>query len=646
MSDPFIPYNSAGLGALAPVDPASWSTPSGPPPRSGFFPHDSPLHMLHFPPDSSNTLVSQPSAHPLKLPVRNRPHTSSSLANSFVPGHQATPSPASSSPRSSSTHTLHVPTPLHPPGLQSSRPLPSRPGSTTLASHSPPSAPHLSSPVFPTSPVDTACFTPPSSVLFTSLVFSRPPSVFWSATSLAPVPHPFPLVAPFPPPHSHFGHYPQAPALPPFPGYPPYHFPWYPYPLAPPANPPPSLPPPAPADAPPAVPSFSSDPVPNAKLPPLSTIPCFNSSADWGLWINPVLALIDDMGLNGRVCPIPPPGAPFDPTCRVVVAPNPPPHSSRAALRDYEIFWRNDNVCSYIISGKLSAEIFNLLPPARGGPHNFPVRTARDLLDFLLQRFSVGSAASAQCVKDSVFALHCAPNAIPAYVQAWHIAVNQLSGTPWDFMAYEKVQRFMDGILDHCAFTFLWEEVRRSWDNNPSGSFDFFCLADTILETDIDVRRRLAVISNHSAPRTANPSSSTCSVSSAHLNPFSSSSAAPSTSGDPPNVCRPHGLDPPKDKDAVSRPRAHVVVAPPVTEPIASPGVFIFNDGLPSADLPAPGGGNDNDTPFCLYDLSEESFVPLPPAFAGMLSPFVLASFSPRYNAVLDSGCTMHIIRD
>lgn len=139
------------------------------------------------------------------------------------------------------------------------------------------------------------------------------------------------------------------------------------------------------------------------------------------------MALIDHMGFNGHICPIPPPDAPYNPTYKVVVTPASPPHSSQDASRAYEVFWKNDNICSYIISGKLSAKIFNFLPPAWGGSHNFPIQTACDLLDFLHKHFSIGSAASAQRVKDSIFHLYCALNAISSYVQAWHIAVNQLS---------------------------------------------------------------------------------------------------------------------------------------------------------------------------------------------------------------------------
>ncbi|KAG6882723.1 hypothetical protein C0993_009422 [Termitomyces sp. T159_Od127] len=170
----------------------------------------------------------------------------------------------------------------------------------------------------------------------------------------------------------------------------------------------------------------------NAKLPPISTIPHFNSSADWGLWINPMMALIDHLGLYEHICPIPPPS---DPTCKVALPPPYPPHWTPEEAHAYKNFWKNNNVCSYIISSKLSAEIFNSLPPAQGGPYRFPVQTARHLLEFLQKCYSVGSAASAQKIKDAAFS---------------------------------------------------YPEVCRSWDNNPNGTFNFYLLVDMILETNLD----------------------------------------------------------------------------------------------------------------------------------------------------------------
>ncbi|KAG6886556.1 hypothetical protein C0992_003403 [Termitomyces sp. T32_za158] len=154
-----------------------------------------------------------------------------------------------------------------------------------------------------------------------------------------------------------------------------------------------------------------------AKLPPLATIPRLSGSNDWGGWHPPVMALLDHLWLIGHVCPLPPPHAPYDATCKDVVPPPYPPHASIVDERNYEMFWRNDNICSYVLTGKLLTDILGCLPPAHGGPHNFPIHTARNILGWLCDHYSAGSAAMAQKIKDTVFHLNCSPTSIPTYVQ-------------------------------------------------------------------------------------------------------------------------------------------------------------------------------------------------------------------------------------
>ncbi|KAH0584871.1 hypothetical protein H2248_008149 [Termitomyces sp. 'cryptogamus'] len=191
------------------------------------------------------------------------------------------------------------------------------------------------------------------------------------------------------------------------------------------------------------VPDFSSD---SNKLPPLSSISHLTGSSDWGSWYTHVMTLIEHLGLVGHICPLPPPGTLFDVTCIIMVPPPYPPHNTLDEEHKYQTFWQKDGLCSHVLTGKLSTEILGSLPPARGGPHNFPTHTARDILACLHRRYSVGSASSAKSLKDSVNHLQCILTAIPAYVQAWCTVVNQLDRTEWGFSPHDKIQGFMDGI--------------------------------------------------------------------------------------------------------------------------------------------------------------------------------------------------------
>lgn len=84
----------------------------------------------------------------------------------------------------------------------------------------------------------------------------------------------------------------------------------------------------------------------------------------------------------GHVCSLPLLGARFNLTCCLAVPPPYLPYATQEESHNYKFFWKNDNICFYIISGWLSAKIFNLLSPAYTKLFNFPIYTACDLLYF------------------------------------------------------------------------------------------------------------------------------------------------------------------------------------------------------------------------------------------------------------------------
>ncbi|KAG6883875.1 hypothetical protein C0992_007565 [Termitomyces sp. T32_za158] len=420
MTDPFRVRTQgsslpSGSGDPAPVfAPKGFSSPSG-------FVRDVPPHFSTFPSSSSNsTLVSDAYNPLLKHPRNFCPRFPSTLAHASFP---YSPTPFSSTSHPANFNRLHAPAPVHP---TQPPPIPDRPTTVPARPVLIPIAHDLHSRL-PSTPLNPLVTRPSSlaSPIAPSPVLNHPHvHGFHGMPQPDPVfPHDDPHLIHLTPKHPvYYPAPPQSPRLPTFqlPPQPvsvlnqPYY---YQQPILHHAmgdtrfrNPPPAHGP--------AV--HSSDGLADLiKLPPLLTIPRFMSSADWGLWYNPAMALIDHLGLNGHVCPIPPVGALYDLTCKVVVPPPYPPHQSIDDERAYKIFWRNDNVCMYVLTGRLAAEICNSLPPARGGSYNFPSRTAWDVLSFLRKRFSVGSAASAQAIKNTVFKLECLPTGIPSYVQAW-----------------------------------------------------------------------------------------------------------------------------------------------------------------------------------------------------------------------------------
>lgn len=167
------------------------------------------------------------------------------------------------------------------------------------------------------------------------------------------------------------------------------------------------------------------------------------------------MALINHLGLNSHVCLLPVPGAPYNPTCKIMIPPAYPPHNTLDNEQEYKLFWWNNDICTYILTGKLSVEINSCLPPACGGPFNFPVWTVHNVSNWLQKRYSVGSASSVQKIKDSVLFLMCIPTTIPSYVQQWSIAINQLSVMAWN------MKRFRNLLMGFQIYTLMLHYERR-----------------------------------------------------------------------------------------------------------------------------------------------------------------------------------------
>lgn len=201
---------------------------------------------------------------------------------------------------------------------------------------------------------------------------------------------------------------------------------------------------------------------------------------------------------------------------------------------------------------------------------------------------------------------------------------------------YEKIQKFMDRIPDHCTFIFLHKEVHWSWTNNSESTFNFYVLADTILETDIDVHHCL-----HASSSTLTKSSG--SQPPPHSSIPSSASSQPSSIPDTSLPHHPSGSN--SSCNPVTQPQALIAVldllldVSPTTTSISS---NIFDDVV----LPTVLDDDTNSNSLPLYDLPSDSVSPIFHAFVSSTDLVIFASISSRFNAILDSRCMTHIICD
>ncbi|KAF5382182.1 hypothetical protein D9615_004371 [Tricholomella constricta] len=399
------------------------------------------------------------------------------------------------------------------------------------------------------------------------------------------------------------------------------------------------------------------------KLPSTAHIPLLTRPDDWPDWYSGVQSTIEHTGLWAFVAPDPLPGAFSDPAS----IPTFPPFVDFAVhgigspeLEAYQAWWRLDDVVSYIITSRLGNVPRRLLPLEKRDAYGHRISSSRGLLLILREKYGVGHAAAADLIKTSTLTRKAHSVAgIVGYVTSWQQAVMQTQSTRWPFSYYEQVQKFVDGLPHISAFDTLRASVRldvERLEEDRQLTFDY--LSNEVLKIEMDLRR-LAI--SHPPQRRPNPSASlattSTSASSASTDPAPSATTTPSSTSDRPicdncgsyghlrpNCWRPGGGDEGgKERflaqKAASRPTALVTTSEsdrplsPVVESAAEAPIDLIDlYTVCSPESPA----------------DDVSIPSLPPYtdFVYATDSVALFSLSSRFNALLDSGCTVHIIRD
>ncbi|KAG6807318.1 hypothetical protein H0H92_008014, partial [Tricholoma furcatifolium] len=336
------------------------------------------------------------------------------------------------------------------------------------------------------------------------------------------------------------------------------------------------------------------------------------------------------MGLHDYLCHIPCIGDLVDLTSRVVLPPaydfDSPPHIAN----EFRTFWVHNDIVEHILVGKLALDIASTIPPKRTGPFMLPTRTARDTLSFLRERYSVGSASTADILKDGVVNLTCTPGTVVKYVESWR-------------------NKFVNGLLNHRGWAILKDRVHQHWLRNDTldhTQFSFESLGTESL--DIYHKWKSLQRKTSSTPSTSSPSSSL------------SNSKSPTSDTLPENPpsrtplkctnCGKsgHTSDRCWDKGGGSaRARANVAADVEVLSALKPIAEVAEVAEIAELDLDVP-SSNGNDIFVSAYYLCNVQLQQDTPfmAFIQSSSPTSLAMFSTMYNTILDSGCTTHIVKD
>jgi len=286
----------------------------------------------------------------------------------------------------------------------------------------------------------------------------------------------------------------------------------------------------------------------------------------------------------------------------------------------------------------------------------------------LLKNFGGGDHGSASLTKQRICSMLCGlgKDAVTTYLTAWRGALRRLDGTPWDFTAFDCVRTFVDNLPMTDAYRSLWEHIDNSFSTVPPVFPDFEDIANAVYAVDIQQHQLQSLCPAALPPRKPpNP------------HPPSSSALPDSTSSTaPPARLRPtctnckalgHSVEAcwePGGGNVGGRDRFYAERLAAATRPHANfaSDSLIDPSSTTASPLPTVNTPVIEPTPDVAHtpvsdDVAESSlldlyagFTPesLPPylAFLQSTDSFALASFASRFNTILDSGCTTHIIKD
>ena len=456
--------------------------------------------------------------------------------------------------------------------------------------------------------------------------------------------------------------------------------------------------PPAPYQHPPIqyvyVPVPSEDaplPAPSSKsLPVITTIHSLNSKTDFYAWDEGVCTLLRLLGIYGHIVD---PAFPVDPLCPEQ-SPTLPPSLSQpptsAEMKSLARWKDNDNVAQYVIVGRLGGLARQLLPSAYMG-----TRTAYTMYSTITRYFGLRNFGDCDELATSLLQLRCDHNRLQDYVARWRAGVTRLCSAKYPFSVRVFINAFVKSLPNTITFAtlraFLPDRLA-SWNDVDIGPF--LLVINEVMDLEIAFRNSTSSLPSRSGPRhpplahpvlvpppplppplPALPSTST-----------PSSGAVPSSSRAPKstltcNNCKERGfrstghtdltcfqpgggMEGRREEYMANKGRFHAMfveclenafsscdtVVPSTTSPSTSPySPPILDDDVvipPIANLCVTSDIPNSDIRHDLYDRCLIKS-PSPLVFAAVdFQSAALVSMVSLYNALLDSGCTHHIIRD
>ena len=349
------------------------------------------------------------------------------------------------------------------------------------------------------------------------------------------------------------------------------------------------------------------------------------------------------------------------------------------------MWWDRDNVAQHILMSHLGQLPCGVLPPL-----NISTRTALSIYQTMTKYYGTCSFADCTELLNSLHNSSCTPGRVSDYVTKWWTGLSRLQSARFVFNVKICISLFVRGLPLVSAFTI----IRATLPDRLAGitEFDlgpFISLTETVLDLDTIFRSASQSQGSRSnrppapvlLPQPTPGSSSGVSSSSAvgASDPASRFTKPSLTCGN----CKSRGLRCTGHTDATcfqpgggmegrreeylsNKGRFHAMfvecldnaslssdnfIPPDPPPPALSPSLpYTLDDDVvlaPLANLCVPTFSPNTDFDFDLYHLRDRSSSLSHFAFSTFdFSTSALASVIPLYNALLDSGCTHHIVRD
>ena len=415
-------------------------------------------------------------------------------------------------------------------------------------------------------------------------------------------------------------------------------------------------------------------------LPTVTHIQILNSKSDFFLWDDGVQALIRANGLIGHILE---PSAYVDPS-RPDLAPTPLPVLSMSStppeIEASNRWWAEDNIVQHILLSRLGTTARGLLPSS-----STTTRTALSIYQILTKQYGTCNFADCTELLHSLHNSTCVAGRVPDFVSKWRVGLSKLQSARFGYNIKICIALFVRGLPSVPAFNTLRADLpRRIAAIDRDDDYGAFVgLTDTVLELDT-IFCPSAPLQPSRPPRPPPPSVSS------PVPPVPTPSALPSDpasrtsqkglscgncksrglrgTGHTDGTCfQPGGgMEGRREEYMANKVRVHAMFAeylentftvpdeaqPPdiISSTPASPIIPPLSDSdyflPPIANLCVTSFSTNSDDRGDLYIRCDPKF-PFHVAFTStILQPTALLSMAGSYNALLDSGCTHHIIRD